>query len=279
MPFGLPARGPSLEIKPLFRIFFSNPMRLTTTDNRGVTAAAVDPPDILRHQYERSFVESMFDSIASRYDLLNRILSLGLDVRWRRRAVRTLSSSPPARLLDLATGTADVAIAAARRLDAEIIGLDMSERMLERARRKVRNAGLDGRVSLRQGTAEALPFEPESFDAVTVAFGVRNFADLDRGLSEMARVLRSNGAAVVLEFSTPRGRCLSHLYRWYAYHLLPRIGGLISGNREAYEYLPRTATAFPSSWSFARLLRNAGFAHVTWEELSGGICTVYYAVK
>lgn len=256
-------------------------MHKTPANNQSRPPAAERPAGSTpaRTVYDRAYVESLFDSIAPRYDLLNRILSAGIDVRWRRRAIRFLVPSAPKRLLDIATGTADVALTAARMLDAQIVAVDVAGEMLEHARRKVQRSGLAGRITLERAAAEELPFPSASFDAVTVAFGVRNFADLHRGLAEMARVLRPGGTAVILEFSKPHGSLLGLMYRFYAQQVLPRVAGAVSRNREAYEYLPRTVAQFPDGAEFAVLLRSAGFSHVTWERQTGGISTVYRAVK
>jgi demethylmenaquinone methyltransferase/2-methoxy-6-polyprenyl-1,4-benzoquinol methylase len=247
---------------------------------RRPTAARSMPPALPRSSrtvYEAPTVEALFDSIAPRYDILNRVLSGGIDIRWRRLLVRTLLDAGPARLLDVATGTADVAIMAARMLDAHVVGIDRSAQMLTRGERKVELLGLGGRITFHRGAAEALPFDDNAFDAVTVAFGVRNFTDLDRGLAEIVRVLRPGGTAAILEFSTPRGRLFGPLFRFYSRHLLPWLGGVVSGNREAYEYLPRTAAEFPDGAAFAARLRRAGCAQVTWRALTGGIATLYLA--
>jgi len=244
---------------------------MTTADLNAAT-----PP---RTTYDRSYVESLFDSIAHRYDLLNRVLSAGTDVRWRRRAISRLVPSAPKRLLDVATGTADVALTAAAMLPSEIVGIDVSASMLAIAEKKIARRGLDHRIRVERMAAEEISFDEGSFDAVTVAFGVRNFANLEAGLAQFARVLVPGGVAVILEFSTPRGRLFGPIYRLYSRVLLPAVGGLVSRNKKAYEYLPRTVAEFPDGAAFAAHLRRAGFAHVAWESLTGGIASIYVATK
>jgi demethylmenaquinone methyltransferase/2-methoxy-6-polyprenyl-1,4-benzoquinol methylase len=195
-------------------------------------------------------VEAMFDDIAPRYDLLNRVLSFGTDVRWRRRAVRLLADALPAdysslRLLDVATGTADLALELARRLGpVEVVGVDLSDGMLGRGREKVAAAGLGGVVKLVQADAAALPFADASFDGAAVAFGVRNFEDLWAGLAGIRRVLKPRAPLVVLEFSHPRAFPIKQGYEFYSRHVMPRVGRAVSRNQEAYEYLPESVAPF-----------------------------------
>jgi len=247
-------------------------MGMERTELRGSQLAQAE-----RRVYERAYVEGLFDSIASRYDLLNHGLSFGIDSLWRRRMIRYLQRVAPQRILDVATGTADLAIQAASVRPDRIVGVDISSRMLERARRKVVQRGLQTIISFRRGAAEQLPFNAGTFDAVMVAFGVRNFSDLRAGLREMARVLRPGGMAAVLEFSQPRPRLVRGFYRAYSRAVIPMIGGIISGNREAYRYLPTTVSEFPSGEAFADLLREAGFTCITWHEQTFGIATIYLA--
>lgn len=235
-------------------------------------------------------VAAMFDRIAPRYDLLNRALSMGIDTRWRRAAVRLLrremASGPGrrpfslpgegARLLDVATGTADLAVELASLGPAEVVGVDPSEGMLALGREKVAARGLEGRVTLTAGASERLPFEDGAFDGATVAFGVRNFEDRRAGLSEMARVLRPGAPLVVLEFSQPRGP-IAPLFELYFRHLLPRIGGLISGDGGAYAYLHDSVQVFPDGAAFLAELEASGFAPSRWEPLTFGIASLYSA--
>lgn len=223
-------------------------------------------------------VESMFDAVAPRYDLLNRLLSGGVDRYWRRRAVRMLSDEQPTRVLDVATGTADLAIRIQRTLHPrETVGIDLSTEMLRLGREKVDRRGLSPRVSLVEGNAEALPFDDEAFDAAFVAFGVRNFEDLDAGLSDIWRVLRPGGTLVVLEFSQPRSFLIRQLYGWYSRHVLPRIGAAFSPDPGAYEYLPSSVAAFPDGPAFLHRLYDAGFTDLVWQPLTFGIASLYRA--
>jgi demethylmenaquinone methyltransferase/2-methoxy-6-polyprenyl-1,4-benzoquinol methylase len=218
---------------------------------------------------------AMFDAIAARYDLLNRLLSLGIDRRWRRRAIAALALSEGARVLDVATGTADVAIALARR-GAEVVGLDPSPGMLAVGARKLGAAGLDARVRLVLGRAEALPFPDASFDGVTLAFGIRNVADRPRALAELARVSRRGARVAVLELAEPRGRVLGPLARFHIHRVVPRIGAALSGAR-AYGYLQRSIAAFPSAEEFAGTLGAAGLRVIDVRPLTFGVCTLFVA--
>jgi demethylmenaquinone methyltransferase/2-methoxy-6-polyprenyl-1,4-benzoquinol methylase len=221
-------------------------------------------------------VEAMFDAIAPRYDLLNRILSFGVDRHWRTQAIRWLESEPSARVLDVATGTADLALKAERMLHPrEVVGVDLSAEMLAVGRKKADRDGVASRVRLVQGDAAALPFGDGSFDAALVAFGVRNFEALVPGLRDIARVLRPGGCLIVLEFSQPRTSPIRELYAWYSRHVLPRIGGAISPQAEAYEYLPESVAAFPDGPDFLDRMHAAGFSDLHWRPLTFGIASLY----
>jgi demethylmenaquinone methyltransferase/2-methoxy-6-polyprenyl-1,4-benzoquinol methylase len=226
-------------------------------------------------------VEAMFDEIAPRYDLLNRVLSFGTDVRWRRRAVRLLAEALPPdhsllRLLDVATGTADLALELARTLTpAEVVGVDLSEGMLGRGREKVAAADLGGVVNLVQADAAALPFEDASFDGATVAFGVRNFEDLWAGLAGIRRVLKPGAPLVVLEFSHPRAFPIKQGYEFYSRHVMPRVGRAVSRSRAAYDYLPESVAAFPDGADFLREMGTAGYRDLTERRLTFGVATLY----
>src|SRR5215468_1246577 len=211
---------------------------------------------------EKQAMRSMFDRIAPRYDLLNHLLSAGIDRRWRRRALDALELEGPARLLDLCTGTADLLVEGLSR-DARHrgFGADLSERMLLRGRAKLARRGLLGRSGLLCADGERLPLRDASFDAALVAFGIRNIGDAPRALAEILRVLRPGGRLVVLEFSMPEG-LLGRVYRFYFRHVLPRVGGLVSGDASAYAYLPASVAAFPSPAEFASLLAAQGFSAV-----------------
>ena len=224
---------------------------------------------------ERAAVRSMFDRIARRYDLLNRVLSAGIDVRWRRAGVDLLELERPARILDLATGTADLLVEALRR-DAghRGVGVDLSEQMLRRGAAKLRRRGLDARARLAAGDAEALPLPSSSFDAATIGFGIRNVGNPAAALAELHRVLRPGGRLVVLEFSRPPG-WRGALYRRYFEGVLPRIGALVSGDSGAYSYLPASVERFPAPEAFASLMERAGFSGVRWRLLTGGIACLH----
>ena len=224
---------------------------------------------------KREQVEHMFDAIAPRYDLLNRLFSLGVDRAWRRRVLGILREEPVERLLDLATGTADLALLCARHARS-VVGADISEGMLSHGRTKVARARLSDRVELVRAASESLPFPDGRFDAVTVAFGVRNFDDLDRGLREMRRVLRPGGRVLVLEFSKARG-LMGALFRLYFHRVMPVVGRWVSGDASAYSYLPRSVDAVPEGPAFEQRLRAAGFDGIASRRLSGGIATLYTA--
>ena len=224
---------------------------------------------------ETTAVRSMFDRIAPRYDLANRILSGGTDVRWRRRAVALLEVGPEARILDLCTGTADLLVEALARAEGRRgVGLDLSLPMLSRAEAKLARAGLAARAAVVGGDAQRLPLAPETFDGALVAFGIRNVGDPAAALAEIRRVLRPGGRLVVLEFSTPRGR-FGRLYGAYARHVLPRVGGWISGHREAYAYLPASVARFATPAAFGGLMQEAGFRDVSWRPLTFGIAHLF----
>jgi demethylmenaquinone methyltransferase/2-methoxy-6-polyprenyl-1,4-benzoquinol methylase len=224
---------------------------------------------------EKAAVRSMFDRIAPRYDLLNRLLSAGTDGRWRRAAVDRLELPASAHVLDLCTGTADLLLEAVRRDPARRgLGLDLSREMLVRGARKLARRGAAGRASLVQADAERLPLRAACFDGALVAFGIRNIGDPERALRELARVLRPGGRLVVLEFSMPRG-AFGAFYRWYFRHVLPRLGGLVSGDPGAYVYLPDSVSRFPSPDAFAGLMEHAGFREVRFEPLTLGIAHLH----
>lgn len=225
-------------------------------------------------------VERMFDHIAPAYDRLNHTLSLGIDRRWRRTALKWLRPFRPQQMMDVATGTGDFALLACRMLQPQALtGIDLSEGMMQMARQKAREAGLEGRISFRREDCEALSFADASFDAVTVAFGVRNFAHLDRGLAEMCRVLRPGGHLVILELSTPERFPMKQLYWLYSKLVIPVIGRSISHDNSAYTYLPHSIRAFPQGEVMSQSIRRAGFSQVAFKRLTFGICTLYMATK
>jgi demethylmenaquinone methyltransferase/2-methoxy-6-polyprenyl-1,4-benzoquinol methylase len=222
---------------------------------------------------------AMFDNIAPRYDLLNRLMSLGIDQRWRKKAVEALELGERARVLDLATGTADLAIAIAERhRSAEVEGVDPSENMLAVGREKLVRGGLDKRVRLDVGEAERLPFDDASFDGVTIAFGIRNVPDRLAGLREMCRVTKPGGRVVVLELSEPERGIMSSLAKIHVHHVVPAMGALLSGSRE-YAYLQKSIAAFPPAEAFGELMREAGLEVERIEALTFGVAHLYVATK
>ena len=225
-------------------------------------------------------IAAMFDRISPKYDALNHLLSLNIDKVWRRKTAREVAKNQPKTILDLATGTADLAIALAKRNpQAQIIGMDISEKMLEIGKEKVKRQSLENQIELRLGDAAALPFEDNSFDAVTVAFGVRNFEDLGQGLSEIRRVLKPHGQTVILEFSLPERFPVKKLYHLYFKHILPKIGRIVSKDKNAYAYLPASVEKFPNPNDFCNLLASNGLKNSQTKRLSLGIATLYAATK
>lgn len=227
-------------------------------------------------QTKKEEVREMFDNIAPKYDLLNHTLSMSIDRVWRRRVVGEVRRAKPGRILDVATGTGDLAIAMARRIrDVQVLGVDLSEQMLAVARRKIEARGLDGRIVLDRGDAERLAVADASVDVATVAFGVRNFGDLGAGLRELARTIKPGGKVVILEFSRPCNRVFRALYEFYSYKILPRIGGLVSRDKRAYEYLPASVGEFPAPEEFMAMMARAGFRNCRARSQSFGIAQIY----
>lgn len=225
-------------------------------------------------------VEAMFDNIAPAYDFMNRAMTFGVDRSWRKKVVRAIAADSPSDLLDVATGTGDMALQLARAIPGcAITGIDLSEGMLAVGRRKTAEAGLSGRVTLRQADCLALPFPDASFDAVTVAFGVRNFEHLDRGYAEMARVLRPGGKLYVIELSTPRSPLVRPFYNLYTRAIIPAVGRLISKDSRAYSYLPASIAAMPQGDRMLALMTGAGLSSPSLRPLTFGVCTIYTAVK
>ncbi len=224
-------------------------------------------------------VARMFDTISARYDFLNHLLSLGIDRSWRRKAIRMLREGQPKYILDVATGTGDFAIQALSLNPDKVVGIDISEGMLNKGRAKLAERKLGERIELLKGDSENIPFEGNKFDAVTVAFGVRNFENLERGLQEIHRVLRPGGQLVVLEFSKPRIFPFRQIFNFYFRFILPRIGSLVSKDRSAYRYLPESVRDFPDGERFTAILRKVGFNQTACKELTFGISSVYSARK
>lgn len=237
------------------------------------------PATSRRTVYDHEYIRSLFDRISARYDLLNHLLSAGFDIRWRKMATAILKTFQPKRILDVATGTGDLAIELASIEPESIIGLDIAPQMLERGREKVREKRLEQRIAFEEGTAEEMRFPTGTFDAVTVAFGVRNFSDLSRGLSEMHRVLKRGGVVLILEFSKPQKPVIKQLYTFYFERILPVVGGTISGSPDAYRYLPATVKEFPMGEEFLSLLRAVGFSSVQQYPLTFDIATIYVGIK
>lgn len=226
-------------------------------------------------------VAEMFDNIAHSYDFLNHFFSLGIDKRWRKKAIRKVLAEDPKRLMDVATGTGDFALAA-KRLGVqaeEIVGVDISPGMLEVGRKKVDKHGWSDVIRMEVGDSENLPFEANYFDAFTVAFGVRNFQHLEAGLADMLRVLRPGGIGVILEFSRPKRFPMKQLFHFYFRALMPLVGRLVSKDARAYTYLPESVAAFPDGEDFLNILRTSGYREVTAERLTGGIATIYTGRK
>ncbi len=229
---------------------------------------------------KRQEVEEMFDAIAPRYDLLNHLLSFGIDKGWRKRVAKKVAATEPSKVLDVATGTADLIIAMAKRVgdECEFVGGDISKEMIAVGELKVKKRGIN--AELLVADALDLPFEDGEFDAVTCAFGVRNFADVERGVSQMARVVRGGGLCCILEYSPQRHRTLwNSLFRFYFSKVLPFVGGVISGNRAAYSYLPRSVEGFYEEADFAELMERVGFREVELRSIMGGVVTLYTGYK
>ena len=227
-----------------------------------------------------SQVEQMFDNIAPTYDRLNHRLSWDIDRGWRRKAIRQLAPYSPKTMLDIATGTGDFAILAAQMLKPErLIGADISEGMMQIGRQKVEAAGLSHVISFAREDCLNLSYDTGTFDAVTAAFGIRNFADLDKGLGEMCRVLKKGGHLSIVELTTPPKFPMKQLFRIYSHTVLPLYGRLISKDRSAYSYLTQTIEAFPQGERMTEILKKAGFAEATFKRLTFGICTMYFATK
>ncbi len=222
----------------------------------------------------------MFNQIAFRYDFLNRFLSGGIDIYWRKKAISELRTLKPKKVLDVATGTADVALMTMKYLTPEkIIGIDISTGMLELGRKKIAKALLNDRIELLEGDSETINFPDNTFDAVTVAFGVRNFEHLHKGISEMLRVLKPGGKLVVLEFSRPKSKGFKGLYKIYMNLVAPGIGKMVSKNRVAYQYLNDSVQAFPEGNDFLKILQETGFTNTYLKTLSLGICTIYCGTR
>ncbi len=224
-------------------------------------------------------VADMFDNISPRYDFLNHFLSLGIDIRWRKKAIKLLKEIKPKKILDIATGTGDFAIESLSLNPEKVIGVDISEGMLNVGRAKLKKRKLDSRISLESGDSENLPFEDNMFDAIIVAFGVRNFENLEKGLAEMYRVVRPGGKVVILEFSKPKRFPFKQFYNFYFKNILPTIGKTISKDSSAYTYLPESVKSFPDGKVFTSILDKLGFKNTECRPLTLGISSIYTGIK
>jgi len=224
-------------------------------------------------------VAEMFNNISHRYDFLNHFLSMGIDKLWRRKVVKLMRQGNPNKVLDIATGTADLAIEASKIANTQITGIDISEGMLTVGRKKIETLNLQHRIALSLADSENLPFESQSFDAITCGFGVRNFEHLDLGLAEMYRVLKPGGRVLILEFSKPENFPIKQLYNFYFSAILPFFGKIISKDNSAYTYLPESVKAFPYGKEFIAKLTNCGFNLLKEYKLSFGIASIYWAEK
>lgn len=240
--------------------------------------------NITPYQHEQTTkkeqVADMFNNISKTYDFLNHFLSLGIDIIWRKKAINELRKEQPELILDVATGTGDFAFEALRILKPKkIIGVDISQGMLDIAQQKINKRQLNDRFEIRLGDSEKLPFETAEFDAVTVAFGVRNFENLEAGLADIHRVLKPGGKTVVLEFSRPRAFPIKQLYNFYFKSVTPSIGKLFSKDARAYSYLPESVAAFPDGKDFVELMKKVGFKETKCRPLAFGICSIYTGIK
>ncbi len=224
-------------------------------------------------------VALMFNNIASKYDFLNHFLSLGIDKLWRKKAIKMLQSHQPKRMLDIATGTGDFAIAALKLNPDSVVGIDISTEMLAVGREKIDKKGLGHKIQLFEGDSENIQFENESFDVITVAFGVRNFENLEKGICEMHRVLNKGGKLVVLEFSKPRRFPIKQIYNFYFFKILPFLGRFVSKDASAYTYLPESVDNFPDGDKFVEICKTCGFKSVLEQRLSFGVASIYVGTK
>jgi len=233
-----------------------------------------------QQEAKKAQVADMFNNISKTYDFLNHFLSLGIDIIWRKKAINELKADNPQLILDVATGTGDFAFEALSILNPKkIVGVDISQGMLNIAQQKITKRGLGNKFEIKLGDSEKLPFEANAFDAVTVAYGVRNFENLEVGLADINRVLKPGGKAVVLEFSKPKAFPIKQLYNVYFTYITPGIGKLFSKDARAYSYLPESVAAFPDGERFVTLMQKAGFKNTKCRPLAFGICSIYTGVK
>lgn len=232
-----------------------------------------------RNEGKKEQVATMFDNISKNYDFLNHVLSLGIDVIWRKKAIKMLRADQPKLILDIATGTGDFAIEALALNPVKVIGVDISEGMLAEGRKKMKKKKLDHLIELQLGDSEKLLFPENNFDAVIVSFGVRNFENLEKGLSDMYRVLKPGGKTVIVEFSQPQNFPMKQGYHFYSKYILPQIGKLVSKDNDAYTYLPESVQAFPYGDEFLSILEKVGFKNTTCKSLTFGISSIYVGEK
>ncbi|MFM6948453.1 MAG: bifunctional demethylmenaquinone methyltransferase/2-methoxy-6-polyprenyl-1,4-benzoquinol methylase UbiE [Aquirufa sp.] len=230
-------------------------------------------------QGKKEQVAEMFNSISPKYDFLNHLLSGGIDIIWRKKAINLLKNKGIKSLLDIATGTGDFAIEALKIHPEKIIGVDISQGMLDFGIEKINKLGLQDKIHLQLGDSEKLPFSDQSFDAITVSFGVRNYENLEKGLSDMLRVLKPGGYCLILEFSNPRKFPMKQLYAFYSKFILPLLGKLISKDPAAYTYLPESVQAFPDGQNFLAIFQKVGYENTQWIPMTGGICSIYLGQK
>jgi demethylmenaquinone methyltransferase/2-methoxy-6-polyprenyl-1,4-benzoquinol methylase len=243
------------------------------------SAAIKVVPDAKSNLSKKAQVADMFNNIAGKYDFLNHFLSMGIDKGWRRKAIAEIKELDPGVILDVATGTGDLAIAASKINPQHIIGVDIAEQMLEVGRKKIKEKGLDKMITLQSGDSEALPFVEGAFDAITCAYGVRNFEHLEAGLKDMNRVLRNGGKVAILEFSQPQKFPIKQIYKFYFKYILPLLGKMVSKHSRAYTYLPESVMAFPEGHKFCSILEQCGFKNAKARPLTFGITTLYTAYK
>lgn len=230
-------------------------------------------------QTKKEEVREMFNNISGKYDFLNHFLSMGIDKIWRKKSIRLLQEIRPEKVLDIATGTADFAVAALALKPKEIVGLDISEGMLQVGQQKIEKKGVSKIIRLVVGDSENLPFEDNYFDALTVGFGVRNFENLEKGLAEMLRVVRPDGKLIILEFSKPKKFPIKQAFGFYSKRIIPFLGKNISKDEKAYAYLPESVAAFPEGEAFTTILKKLGYKNVKAQLVSGGIATIYSGLK
>ncbi len=229
---------------------------------------------------KREQIAEMFDNVSPKYDFLNHLLSGGIDFWWRKKAISMLRAEKPQLILDIATGTGDLAVEAVKQLKPKkVIGVDISEGMLSFGREKMKKLGLEDKIELQMGDSEKLQFENNTFDAVIVSFGVRNFENLEKGLTDMCRVTKSGGTCMVMEFSNPKTPVIKQLYNFYNATILPFIGRLVSKDSSAYSYLPESVKAFPEGENFLRVFEKAGFSQTKCIPLTFGVCSIYVGKK